>query len=62
MDNITEKTNLMCELNVIEQVANVSSSTILKRAWANNQNITVHGFIYKLHDGILNDLNVSVSQ
>ena len=62
IDDIAERTNLMCELNVIEQVANVSSSTILKRAWANKQNITVHGFIYKLHDGVLNDLNVSVSQ
>jgi len=61
IEDITEKTNLMCELNVIEQVANVSSSTILKRAWSNNQKITVHGFIYKLHDGILKDLEVSIS-
>ncbi len=57
----TKKANLMCELNVIEQVANVSSSTILKRAWSNKQKITVHGFIYKLHDGVLKDLEVSVN-
>jgi carbonic anhydrase len=61
IDNITEKESKMCELNIIEQVANICSSTILTRAWDNNQDITVHGFIYKLHDGILKDLDVSVS-
>lgn len=54
-----EKVNLLCELNVIEQVANVCCSTILKNAWKAGQNTTVHGFVYKLHDGILKDLNVS---
>ncbi|MEW6983371.1 carbonate dehydratase [Colwelliaceae bacterium 6471] len=57
----TERVNLLCELNVIEQVANVCNTTILRDAWKRNQNITVHGFIYNLHDGILKDLNVSVS-
>ena len=55
-----ERANTMCELNVIEQVANVCHTTILRNAWENNQDITVHGFIYKLHDGILQDLEVSV--
>ena len=50
----------MSELNVMEQVVNVSKTTILKNAWNNNQDITVHGFIYNVHDGILKDLNVSV--
>lgn len=61
-DGITdheEKVNLLCELNVIEQVANVCSTTILKNAWKAGQNTTVHGFVYKLHDGILKDLKVS---
>jgi carbonic anhydrase len=61
IDNIAEKESKMCELNIIEQVANICSSTILTKAWGNNQDITVHGFIYKLHDGILKDLNVSVN-
>ena len=53
------KLKLLCELNVIEQVANICNTTILKKAWQGKQNITVHGFIYNLHDGILKDLNVS---
>mgnify|MGYP000106098168 FL=1 len=55
-----ERVNLLCELNVMEQVANVCSTTILRRAWENGQDITVHGLVYNLHDGILKDLNVSV--
>lgn len=53
--------NLLCELNVIEQVANVSNTTILRSAWLAKQNVTVHGLVYNVHDGILKDLNVSVS-
>ncbi|GAA6206012.1 MULTISPECIES: carbonate dehydratase [Thalassotalea] len=55
----TEKVNTLCELNVIEQVANVSNTTILQNAWQKNQDIKVHGFVYNLHDGILKDLNVT---
>ena len=55
-----ERLKLLCELNVIEQVANVCNTTILKKAWEINQDVTVHGFVYNLHDGILKDLNVSV--
>ena len=61
VEDPTEKSNLMCELNVIEQVANISSCSILKKAWAKDQKVTVHGFIYKLHDGILQNLEVSVN-
>lgn len=59
--NHKQKLDLLCELNVIEQVANVSSTTILINAWKANQDTTVHGFVYNLNDGILKDLNVSVS-
>ena len=59
IEDQNEKSNLMCELNIIEQVSNVCNSTILLNAWAKKQEITVHGFIYKLHDGILKNLNVS---
>ena len=64
LDAVTDKheqMNLLCDLNVIEQVANVCNTTILRNAWLAEQNVTVHGLVYNLHDGILKDLNVSVS-
>lgn len=63
-ENITDKAEqvqLLCELNVIEQVANICNTTILKRAWESGQEITVHGLVYNLHDGILKNLDVNVS-
>ena len=64
MDKLTneeDRVNLLCELNVIEQVANVCKTTTLQNAWQNEQNVTVHGLVYNLRDGILKNLNVSVS-
>ena len=55
------KVNLLCDLNVVEQVANVCNTTTLVNAWKKNQDVTVHGFVYNLHDGILKNLNVSSS-
>ncbi|MDC0534511.1 carbonate dehydratase [Francisellaceae bacterium] len=52
----------LCELNVIEQVANVSNTTTVKRAWKKGADLTVHGWIYGLKDGIVNDLEVSVNK
>ena len=49
----------MCELNVIEQVANVCATTIVEDAWARSQELTVHGLVYDLRDGLLRDLGVS---
>lgn len=51
----------LCELNVIEQVANVSQTTIVRDAWARKQTLAVHGWIYDLSDGLLRDLEVTVS-
>jgi carbonic anhydrase len=51
----------LCELNVIEQVANVCHTTIARDAWERGQKLTVHGWIYGLQDGFLRDLNVTVS-
>ncbi len=56
-----ERSNLLCELNVIEQVANVCNSSMIQSAWQKGQELSVHGLVYKLHDGILKDLQVSVS-
>jgi carbonic anhydrase len=51
----------LCELNVIEQVTNVSQTTVVRDAWTRGQSLTVHGVIYGLHDGILRDLSIGVS-
>jgi len=56
-----EKLNLLCELNVIEQVANICHTTIVQSAWESGQKLTVHGWIYSIEDGILKDLNVCVT-
>jgi carbonic anhydrase len=48
----------LCELNVIEQVANICHTTIVQNAWKAGQELTVHGWIYSIEDGILKDLNV----
>lgn len=61
ISNEEERTNLLCELNVIEQVTNLCKTTTLQNAWLAKQNVTVHGLVYNLHDGILKDLNVSIS-
>ena len=51
----------LCELNVMEQVSNVSCTTIVQDAWARGQSLSVHGWIYGLHGGLLQDLNVTMS-
>jgi carbonic anhydrase len=51
----------LCELNVVEQVANVAQTTIVEDAWARGQSVTVHGLVYGLEDGLLRDLGVSTS-
>ena len=56
-----ETSNRLCELNVIEQVANVCQTTIARDAWERGQELEVHGWIYGLEDGLLRDLNVNVS-
>jgi carbonic anhydrase len=52
--------NRLCELNVIEQVVNVSRTTILRDAWQRAQTVTVHGWIYGLSNGQLRDLGISI--
>lgn len=55
-----KKAKKLCELNVIEQTMNVSQTTILADAWKQNQDITVHGWIYSLKDGLLKDLGITL--
>jgi carbonic anhydrase len=51
----------LCELNVIEQVVNVSQTTVVRDAWARGQELAVHGWVYDLRDGLLRDLALGVS-
>jgi len=51
----------LCELNVIEQVAAASRTTIIRDAWAQGHSLAIHGWIYSIHDGLLRDLNVTVT-
>ncbi|HYV36506.1 MAG TPA: carbonate dehydratase [Gemmataceae bacterium] len=56
-----ERHDRLCELNVIEQVVNVSQTTVLREAWLRGRQLTVHGLIYGLRDGLLRDLGMSIS-
>jgi carbonic anhydrase len=57
----SEVVSRLCELNVIEQVVNVCQTTIARDAWERGQELTVHGWIYGLQDGLLRDLNVTIT-
>ena len=51
----------LCELNVIEQGVNVSQTTIVRDAWARDQALAVHGWVYDIRDGLLRDLGICVT-
>ena len=55
--NHEEKLDLLCELNVKEQVRNVCNTTIVKNAWKQGEELSVHGWIYSIDNGILKDLD-----
>jgi carbonic anhydrase len=56
-----ERGDRLCELNVIEQVVNVSRTTVVEEAWARGQPLAVHGWIYRIGDGLLRDLGLQVT-
>ena len=56
-----ERADRMVELNVMEQVVNTAQTTVVQDAWERGQQLTVHGWVYGLHDGLLRDLGMSVS-
>jgi carbonic anhydrase len=51
----------LCALNVIEQAANVSRTTVVRDAWIRGQALTIHGWIYDVQDGLLQDLGMRVT-
>ena len=56
-----EKINRLCELNVIEQVKNVCSTTMVQNAWNDGAELSVHGWIYNLEEGLLKDLDMCIT-
>jgi carbonic anhydrase len=57
----TERMNRLCELNVMRQVHNVASDVFVQDAWGRGQSLSVHGWVYSLANGLVNDLNVTIS-
>ncbi len=60
-DGDSKAADRLCELNVIEQVVNVCHTTVARDAWKRGQELAVHGWIYGLQDGLLHDLNTTVT-
>ncbi|GAB3488220.1 carbonate dehydratase [Curvibacter fontanus] len=56
-----QRANALCDLNVIEQVVNVCVSTVMVDAWARGQQVSIHGWAFGVHDGLLQDLKMTVS-
>lgn len=56
-----ERHDLLCELNVMEQVANVCNTSMVRHAWRSGRELLVHGLIYDIRNGILQDLEVTTS-
>jgi carbonic anhydrase len=58
IEDETERLDRLCELNVVEQVLNVGQTTIVQNAWAREQELAIHGWVYGLRDGLLRDLGI----
>ena len=59
---LPKRVDRLCELNVIEQVMNVCRTPISESAWKRGQELTVHGWIYRIEDGLLHDLKITVTK
>ncbi|NOX75999.1 MAG: carbonate dehydratase [Gammaproteobacteria bacterium] len=60
IDDVAHRRERVCELNVVEQVANVCYTTIVQNAWLRGQPLAVHGWVYGLRDGLINDLGITI--
>lgn len=60
--SFSDKVDRLCELNVAEQVKNVASTSVVQSAWKGGAELTIHGWIYDLKDGILKDLDLSTTR
>jgi carbonic anhydrase len=61
LETEAQRHDRLCELNVIEQVVNVSRTTVVQEAWARGQALAVNGWVYALRDGLLQDLDMCVT-
>ena len=61
LSTAAERHSRLCELNVIEQVINVSQTTVVRDAWRRGQRLAVHGWIYDINDGLLRDLSMCIA-
>lgn len=61
IEDIEERVDKVCEINVVEQALNVCQTTVVQDAWARGQDVTVHGWVYGLKDGLLRDMGLTVS-
>ncbi|MBK5193511.1 MAG: carbonate dehydratase [Flavobacteriaceae bacterium] len=59
IEDISERTNRFVELNVIEQVYDLAKTSIVQNAWGTNQDLTIHGWVYGVDNGIVKDLGVN---
>jgi carbonic anhydrase len=59
IEDIDQRGRRLVELNVIEQVNDLGKTSIVQNAWKNNQPLHIHGWVYDLKDGLINDLNVT---
>jgi carbonic anhydrase len=62
LETEVERHYRLCELNVKEQVLNVSQTTVVREAWARGQQLTVHGWVYDVADGLLRDLEICATE
>ncbi|MEZ5979118.1 MAG: carbonate dehydratase [Planctomycetota bacterium] len=60
LSSVQARAARLCELNVIEQVENVCQTTVVRDAWDRGQSLTVHGWLYGVHDGLIRDLDLAV--
>jgi carbonic anhydrase len=58
--NDVDARNRLCELNVMEQVRNLARTTVVRDAWQKGQELVLHGFVYGLHNGLINDLGIDI--
>ena len=57
-----DQENTLVEMNVVEQVGNVALTNVMQDAWARGQNVSIHGWVYGLKDGLIKDLEVTMSK
>jgi carbonic anhydrase len=62
LPDLAQRIDRLCELNVIEQVANVCQTTIVNDAWQRGQELAVHGWVYGLKDGLVRELGTAITK